>query len=48
MLSFSVWKMGFPDFFAFFGTKVFDVNIGQKSDCRIPRVFKKVVFSFTC
>jgi len=30
----------------FFGTNAFDINIGQKSHCRVPRVFKE--FSFTC
>jgi len=34
--------------FFFFETNAFDVNIGQKSQCRVPRVFKKLAFSFTC
>jgi len=46
VLSCSVWKMGSPDYF-FFGTNPFDVNIGQKSNCRVPRVFKQLALSFT-
>jgi len=37
--------MDFPDFF-FFGTNAFDVNIGQKSHCRVPRVFEKFSIFF--
>jgi len=32
----------------FFGINAFDVNIGRKSHCRVPRVIKKLAFSFTC
>jgi len=40
VLSCSVGKM------AFFGTNAFDVNIGQKSHCRIPHVLKISIFFY--
>jgi len=45
VLSCSVWKMDFPDFF-FSGPTLLTSTSGKKSHCRVPRVFENFSIFF--